>query len=80
MYQACINLLPDVPRQEMRDGQMTDTQTTLLSFIKMLIGNLVVVPGHPDKGEWISDHPRSSERGGREEERGRELVFEFFFT
>ena len=55
MYQACINLIPDVPRQEMRDGQIVDTQPILLRFIKLLIGNLVVVPGHPDKGNRSLD-------------------------
>jgi hypothetical protein len=49
---AAISLIPDVPSHEEIDGKRVHTEDRLASFVKFLLGTLVVVPGHPEHGPF----------------------------
>lgn len=49
---AAISLIPDIPPFEEVDGKRVHTEEKLASFVKSLLGTLVVTPGHPEHGPF----------------------------
>uniref|UniRef100_A0A7S4USV2 Uncharacterized protein n=1 Tax=Paramoeba aestuarina TaxID=180227 RepID=A0A7S4USV2_9EUKA len=52
MISAAIRLSQDIPKQEEINATQINTEVPLLAFAKSLVGVLVVMPGHPDKGPY----------------------------
>ena len=50
MISAALRLTGDIPKQEEINGNQVSTEGPLLAFAKSMVGVLVVMPGHPDKG------------------------------
>ena len=53
MISAAIRLTGDLPKHEEINGNQVNTEGPLLACAKSLIGVLVVMPGHPDKGKFF---------------------------
>jgi hypothetical protein len=49
---AAISLIPEVASHEEIDGKRVHTEEKLATFVKSLLGTLVVVPGHPEHGPF----------------------------
>lgn len=49
---AAISLIPEIPPYEEVDGKRVHTEEKLATFVKSLLGTLVVVPGHPEHGPF----------------------------
>jgi hypothetical protein len=53
MISAAVRLAGDIPKQEEINHHMVNTEAPLLAFCKSMMGVLVVMPGHPDKGPFF---------------------------
>lgn len=49
---AAISLIPEIPPYEEVDGKRVHTEDKLATFVKSLLGTLVVTPGHPEHGPF----------------------------
>lgn len=49
---AAISLIPEIPPHEEIEGKRVHSEERLATFVKALLGTLVVTPGHPEHGPF----------------------------